>query len=205
MKRVFFSSDQRYLLEMYNHGYIFETGFMKSYQLKKVVFNDGRPAPWFNYSFIDFLTPKLNESLYIYEYGLGNSTKYFNKISPNCYGVEHEVAWYNEVVDKSKLKPNYNLANGEEYINAISKTGEKFDIIVVDGIHRDDCIKVGIEFLSEKGVVILDDTERNEYADSILFLKTNGFKEIRISGIKALGRHYSCTSVFYRIDNCLEI
>jgi hypothetical protein len=190
---------------MFNHGYIFESGFMKSYQLNEVVFNDGRPAPWFNYPFTDFLSNRLNETLSIFEYGLGNSTKYFNTFSTNCFGVDHDAKWYNKVVNTIDKKSNYSIAENEDYINAIEKAQIKFDIIVVDGILRDHCIKSSIQFLSTAGVIILDDSERVELNNSISYLNELGFKELRISGLKPLGRHYSCTSVFYRDGNCLEI
>ena len=116
VKRMFFSSDQRYLLEMYNHGYVFESGFIRSYKTKEVVFNDGGPAPWFNYSFLDFLMPRLSDSHVIFEYGLGNSTKYFNTISKHCYGVEHDEHWYSKLMSGSISKDNYYLLQGGEYV-----------------------------------------------------------------------------------------
>lgn len=190
---------------MYNHGYIFESGFLKSFRQKEVVFENGKPAPWFNYSFLDFLIPRLNESFLIFEYGLGNSTRYFNSVGQHCYGVEHSESWYTRVLDDSMDKDNYVLSNDFEYVNTIQKTDRKFDIIIVDGILREECMKMGLNYLSEKGVMILDDSEKQEYEDSIQEIKLKGYKELKISGLKALGRHYSSTSVLYKINNCLEI
>ena len=190
---------------MYNHGYIFESGFLQSIQRQEVVFADGRPAPWFNYSFLDFLTPRLNSEMSIFEYGLGNSTLYFNRISTHCFGVEHDKSWYEKVVGDHFSKENYFLCDEEEYVNSIQNKNRKFDIIIVDGKLRNECLLKAISFLSDAGVVILDDSERQEYEVSIHEIKSKGYKELKISGLKALGRHYSSTSVFYQINNCLNI
>ncbi len=190
---------------MHDHGYIYESGFIKSFQLKEVVFNNGKPAPWLNYSFLDFLIPRLNESFSIFEFGLGNSTRYFGSVMAQCYGVEHDDNWYAKLLDETNPTDNFYLASDAEYVNSIQKTNKKFDIIIVDGILREECMKIGLAHLSDKGVLILDDSERDEYNDSILYIKSKGYRELRISGLKALGRHYSSTSVFYKINNCLNI
>ena len=167
VKRVFFKSDQRYLLEMYNHGYIFESGFMKSYQCKEVVFNDGSPAPWFNYSFIDFLAPRLKDSMYIFEYGLGNSSKYFNEITPHCYGVDHDVLWYNKVVEGGLKKSNYYLIEDENYINAIKETKNirKNSYSVLEGFMNLDKEQIEINIkLIKKTVEIVIEMDKNTTA-----------------------------------------
>ena len=81
----------------------------------------------------------------------------------------------------------------------------KFDIIIVDGRDRVNCCLESLSALSNKGVVVLDDSEREHYAEAIQFFKSNGFKELSFSGISPGLFYRKSTSVFYKDSNCLDI
>ena len=83
--------------------------------------------------------------------------------------------------------------------------GEEFDIVIVDGRDRVNCIKNSISSLSDSGVMILDDSERSEYIDGIQFLSLNNFKKLDFWGISPGLFYKKCTTVFYKQNNCLGI
>jgi hypothetical protein len=59
--------------------------------------------------------------------------------------------------------------------------------------------------LSDRGVVVLDDSEREHYAEAIKFFKNNGFRELSFSGVSPGLFYLKSTSVFYKDSNCLGI
>jgi hypothetical protein len=59
--------------------------------------------------------------------------------------------------------------------------------------------------VSENGVIVLDDSEREFYLEGINFLKGKGYKELSFSGISPGLFYRKSTSVFYRSENCLGI
>jgi hypothetical protein len=119
--------------------------------------------------------------------------------------VEHNKEWYDSL--RNKLRNNIKIelrSLSEEYENTV-KTNERFDIIVIDGMRRNECIYASINSLSERGVIILDDSEREEYSPGKEFLKSTEYKRLDFWGI-APGIYFNkCTSIFFRKGNCLGI
>jgi hypothetical protein len=68
-----------------------------------------------------------------------------------------------------------------------------------------NCIKQSIDSLSPAGVMVLDDSERDEYKEGIAFLRTKNFRSIEFWGIAPGIFFRKCTTVFYRDGNCLGI
>ena len=84
-------------------------------------------------------------------------------------------------------------------------TNRKFAIIIVDGRDRVNCILNSTSSISQDGVLILDDSEREEYQNGVIHLKQLGYNELDFWGI-APGIFYNkCTSIFYKDNNCLGI
>ncbi|MCY1542979.1 hypothetical protein D9M68_787620 [compost metagenome] len=94
---------------------------------------------------------------------------------------------------------------GGLYSKKAASLNEKFDVIIVDGRDRVNCCIHAINALTEQGVIVLDDSEREVYEDARLFLTEKGFKEIPFSGISPGLFYEKRTSVFYKSDNCLGI
>ena len=201
--------DRLKALLSYGHkGYLASIGWFNSFDNQQAMDRDGKPLPWVTYSFIDFITPRLNKELTIFEYGSGSSTLFYAKNVKRVVSVEHDQAWINKIIkDKpansemifSKLEPN------GEYANKANSLGEKFDIIIVDGRDRVNCCKNSIQALSPEGVIVLDDSEREKYDEARVFLKNKGFKELSFSGIAPGLFYLKATSVFYKSENCLQI
>jgi hypothetical protein len=198
----------RALLFARHNGYLVDTGWINSFIKKEPVDKNNSPIPWITYPAISFLSERLNHDLLIFEYGSGNSTLYYSKIVKKVIAVEHNKEWYEKI--KSKLSENseiifVNLDYGGVYCQTIKSTGQKFDIIIIDAEDRVNCIKNCLNNLSENGVIILDDSEREEYGGGIVFLNQNKFKRLDFWGITAGFIHQKATTIFYRESNCLDI
>jgi hypothetical protein len=76
---------------------------------------------------------------------------------------------------------------------------------IVDGRDRMNRIKQSISALSAKGVILLDDSQRERYQEGIDFAKSKGFKALNFEGLKATGTEVDRTTIFYRVGNCFDI
>ena len=59
--------------------------------------------------------------------------------------------------------------------------------------------------LTDDGVLILDDSNREEYYEIWKFYIQKGFREITFEGLKPNGFCNEHTTIFYRDNNCLHI
>ncbi|MGV8877529.1 MAG: FkbM family methyltransferase [Sphingobacteriaceae bacterium] len=203
-------SHLRALLSFNKKGYLEDIGWFKAFDTKSPVDREGNPIPWVTYAFIDFIKTRLTKAHTVFEFGSGNSTYFYAKYAGVVVSVEHDKLWYDKI-EKSVAKPDNSelifcdLLRDGDYCRMPIKLEEKFDIIIVDGRDRVNCCKQGIEALSPKGVMVLDDSERDEYKQGVDFLLSKGFKHLLFSGISPGLFYRKSTSIFYKADNCLEI
>ncbi|MGA8264286.1 MAG: hypothetical protein WB779_07590 [Ignavibacteriaceae bacterium] len=196
------------LLSQLYSGYLLDNGWFQSYKNKTSVDKNGNPIPWITYPFIDFISERLNKNIDIFEFGSGNSTFFYATKVKSLITVEHDKQWFDKI---SKIIPeNVEIIFREgdtdgNYCRCIKDTHNKFDIIIDDALDRVNCIYSSLESLSEKGVIILDDSERKEYKDGVDFLIKSNFKKLDFWGIAPGILFRKCTSVFYKKNNCLEI
>lgn len=186
-------------------GLLFDEGWFESFKTLKPIDKDGNPIPWTTYSFIDFIKTRLNKDLKVFEYGSGNSTLFFAARVSNVISCEHNKVWIDEL--KNYIPANCKVlpADENDYEKAIHKAAGKYDIIFVDAVKRNECIRESLQYLEEDGVLILDDSERPEYKPGKDFLKNEGFKQIDFYGIAPGILFKKCTTVFYRHPNRLGI
>ncbi len=189
-------------------SYLNKSGYIKSIKLNKPVKQDGSPIPWMNYNIISFLEQRLTGDLCLFEYGSGNSTLFFASHVKSVTSVECDRLWY-EYISKT-IPDNVTLIlcnpyNSEDYSQIIKRQNRKFDIIVVDAEDRVNCLISAQQYLSEKGIIILDDSQNEEYNSTADQLRKQGFKRLDFEGLKP-GR-ISCyrTTILYKNNNCLGI
>ncbi|MBM3402851.1 MAG: FkbM family methyltransferase [Bacteroidetes bacterium] len=189
-------------------GYLSEIGWFKSFETKTPLGRNSEPIPWVTYSFIDFIADRIQKDHTIFEFGSGNSTFYYAERAQKVVSVEHDQAWYEKIL---ATKPSNSemifceLQNDGDYSKIPESLGLKFDIIVVDGRDRVNCCYRSPAALSERGVIVLDDSERESYVSALSFLKNQGFRELSFSGISPGLFYRKSTSVFYKNNNCLGI
>jgi hypothetical protein len=188
-------------------SYLVKTGLLHTYKMGFPCKPDGSPLPWMNYSVISFLESRLNKELALFEYGSGYSTLFFSRLVGRVISVEHDKRWAEKM--KEKLPSNAHIieeSNDEAYYWAINEGGEKFDVVVIDGKEdRVRCVINACKSLSERGVMILDDSQRKRYKEGIDYLLNEGFKRLDFEGLKPTGFRKDRTTIFYRANNCLGI
>ena len=198
----------RRLASFYWDGYLLETGWFESFRKLRPVNAKNEPIPWVTYAFIDFIEPRLNDQMIMMEFGSGYSTLFYSKKLKHVHAVEHDEPWFKEMsgqMPKNVSLSHVKLDTNGDYASFAKTTGIKFEIIVVDGRDRVNCIKQSIDSLSSNGVLVLDDSERDEYKEGIAFLKSKNYRSIEFWGIAPGIFFRKCTTVFYRDGNCLGI
>ncbi|GAA4848525.1 class I SAM-dependent methyltransferase [Algivirga pacifica] len=196
-------------LFLYKNSYLNTTGWVESFQEQKPISSNAVAIPWVTYSFIAFIEQRLHKELTIFEYGSGNSTIYYANACKQVTAVENDKNWFSMI--ESQMPANVtllfeSLTEKDRYVKqAIAEQQQAFDIIIVDGRKRVACVKTAIEHLSERGVVVLDDSERTQYQEAFSFMKAQGFKQLDFWGLAPGMVYNKCTSVFYREENCLGI
>ena len=110
----------------------------------------------------------------ILEWGTGESTKIMHQVCPNAdiYTVEHNLEYVKEYQYLAKVSPKLHLyycSINSGYTAFPISIGGKFDLVFIDGLDttRVECLIVALDVLSDGAVVILHDSEREEYREAI--------------------------------------
>lgn len=190
------------------HSYLHTTGWMRSLAERRPVDASGGDLPWMNFSIATLLDERLRPDFDVFEFGCGASTTFFARRVRRVWSVEHDTAWLERV--RARTLPNVVLTGcaadvDGDYCRVLHAAGVPFDIVVVDGVDRPNCMLQASRALSSRGVIVLDDADRPDYNVAISALARLGFKSLAVTGLKATGNLVERTAVFYREGNCLGI
>lgn len=184
-----------------------ERGWDRSVACHLPVDKKGMPLPWYTYPAISFLERCNLGGLNVFEYGTGNSTLWWLSRGAKVACCDHEnVFWelaQRRVGDKALFVGCYQ--DVDQYVAACLQSGEHYDLVVVDGVWRNECLPTALRCLSERGVLVLDNAEREEYSTGRAMLLERGFRELSFVGMGPINHYEWVTSVFYRDGNCLGI
>ncbi|MBD2577872.1 SAM-dependent methyltransferase [Oscillatoria sp. FACHB-1406] len=156
------------------------------------------PIPWYTYPAIEYLKQLDFSNKIIFEYGSGNSTRFWAERCKTLVSVEHDKVWYDKI--KPTLPDNveyYLFEETQDYIKSIAKYPDNFfDVVTIDGIHRSHCAAEAIVKLRDDGFAILDNSDWNEKA-SQLFREADMI-EVDMSGFGAINSYTWMTSFYFR-------
>jgi hypothetical protein len=189
-------------------SYLRSSGWIESVKMGYPCRNDGRIIPWMNYAAVRFLEGRLNEDLNLFEFGSGYSTVFYSSRVACVVAVEHDQLWFDKV--KQNISENVEIIHKKndcdgDYCRAVHLKKQRYDVVIVDGVDRVNCIKQSIEALSNRGVIVLDDSQRKAYMEGVDHIKEKGFKSLEFEGLKPNGGGMYLTTLFYRTENCLGI
>lgn len=196
------------LISLRAWGYLIDMGWFNSFKIKKPVDKDNNPVPWFTYPSIDFISERLTGSMKVFEFGSGNSTLFFANKVQGIISLEHNKEWF-EIISGT-LPSNSKIyfvhpKTLEAYMRPLLSSDHKYDVIIIDGLFRNECLTKSLDYLNESGVLILDDSERVEYSDGINKVLLENFRQLDFWGISPGYLYKKATSIFYKSDNCLNI
>lgn len=154
---------------------------------------EGKPIPWYTYPAIEFLNQIDLKNKSIFEFGSGNSTRFWKSRCSRLVSVEHDKKWFDKVKNDLPSQVDYNLIE-IDYHQSINNFDEKFDVIIIDGKNRFECALESIKKLNEDGFIILDNSDW--YQKTSKLLRDNDLIEIDFSGFGPINE-YTWTTSFY--------
>jgi hypothetical protein len=175
----------------------------KSLRLERSVDANGQAIPWFTYPAIEYLASFDFSGRVLFEYGVGQSTVFWSKRCMRVDAVEHDSVWFE--IAKQRISTNVTLTLAPEkasYISSIEKGAIKYDVIVIDGLWRQECADRALAHISEEGMIVLDNSDW--YPSITSKLRGLGLFEIDFSGFGALNRFVTTTSIFIKSSSSLQ-
>ena len=164
---------------------------------------NGNFLPWMTYPAIEFLQKTINKNHKIFEFGCGSSTLFFAKNAGKTCGIETNPKWLefiNSKLDEQSLSAQIELMedgiDNENYEVFPKNFDEKFDFIIIDSIKRFFVAQNSINFIKDDGIIILDDSQRENYKKIFDFFENNGFKKTDFIGIEPGKLKLKNTTIF---------
>src|SRR5262249_22678117 len=158
-------------------SYLYQTGWMQSLLESKPTDRAANPIPWMNYSVIKLLDDRLKPDFTLFEFGSGYSTHFYARKVGTVVSLEYDEQWFQIV--KAEMPKNVRLVFAEKdvdgkYCRVIHSIGTAFDVVVVDGRDRVNCVKQAASALSQRGVILLDDSQQDKYREALEFTRARG-------------------------------
>lgn len=189
-------------------GPLKQDGWLRSFAQGEPVDAEGHPLPWLTYAAIEFLGRRIRPGMSVFEYGCGNSTLWWAARVREVVSCEHDRDWYEKIralaPDNATLR-HVPLHYGGDYCRVVAEYPGRFDIVVIDGRDRVNCAKHALAALKPDGIIVWDNSDRDEYSLGYEHLEREGFHKIEFVGLLPMINDKCETGVFYRDANCLGL
>ncbi len=193
-------------LRFHPRSSLLQAGWFRSFRENRAVDRRGEAVPWWTYASVHFIEPRLTPELRVFEYGCGSSTLWLSRRVKEVISVEHERVWAERI--SAQLAPDRGqvILRGlnDGYVEEIAHHGS-FDIVIIDGRQRVKCLVQCLVSLAPTGVIIWDNSEREDFTEGLQRASQDGFHEISFTGLLPAKIQYSRTSILYREANCFGI
>lgn len=174
-------------------------GHFRSLRDNACVASDGSPLPWYTYPAIEYLEQLDLSDKTVFEYGSGNSTRYWAGRCRKLVSVEDNPEWHARVQPQLPAGVDYLLVQGADaYAGAIRRYPHRFDIIVIDGNHRLECARPALDRLSPGGLIVLDNSDWHERTAAVLL--ASDLLHVSLSGFGPMLPYTWATSFFFSRD-----
>ncbi len=192
-------------IEAGTSGYLPQVGWVESRASRQARDAQGRPVPWFTYPAIEFLRERVRPQWRVLEFGAGGGTSWWCAHAGEILAVEHHAGWARSVAAACRAEViTADEASADAYANAARGRGP-FDVVVVDGLYRPQCLALAPSLATGEGVIVLDDAQRGEYAPTISALLAQGWRSLPMHGPQPVSKHPGCTLFLYRDGNVLGL
>jgi hypothetical protein len=192
-------------VEAATSGYLVQIGWMETRASGAARDVSGQPIPWFTYSAIRFLGDRVQPLWRVLEFGAGMGTLWWSGRVKEVVAVEHDAGWAGQVLSQCTARvQQVDDRSADAYVKATMGTGP-YDVVIVDGLYRNDCLVLAPALLTTAGVIVLDDAQRAEYRPGIDALRALGFRMLEFHGPQPVSKHPGCTAIFYRPHNVLDL
>jgi hypothetical protein len=173
--------------------------------------------PWWPYDMVDYVEQILPPNARVFEYGGGGSSLWLSDRDARLTVVEHDLEWSRrlrnylpdqvELIDAppsrtGKLSSWRGTDFFDNYVNAIDGYPDStFDLVIVDGRARVDCVVRAQRKVAVGGYLLLDDSDRPRYQVVRQLMSTWPVKSI--SGLK-IGSGVPSTTTIWKKPQSFE-
>lgn len=192
-------------VEVATTGYFDAVGWYATRATRRAGDAYGNPTPWFTYPAIALFAERVKPEWRVLEFGCGMGTLWWALHVAEVVAVEHEATWARMISERSNATILLTDSDSAESYLAPVKALGRFDVVIVDGIHRNECLLAAADLVSAGGIVVLDDAQRSEYWPAVDAFRARGFRVLPLHGPQPVSKHAGCTAIFYRADNVLGI
>ena len=178
-----------YLFDKLRHNF----GFLESVRTQIPVNGSGETMPMYTYPCYEYLNSMNWEGADVFEYGTGFSTIWWKNHGANIYGVEHNKNWYEKI--NGKELGYITLENSvHNYPHSINIFDKQFDVIVIDGLVRYQCVPPALKNLKSGGIIIFDNSDWHSNTKELL--DTKDLIPIHFHGFKPTHVDSQTTSIY---------
>lgn len=177
-------------------------GFSRSAREARPVDAAGAPLPWYTYPAIEYLRQFDFSACSVFEYGAGNSTRFWASRALSVSAVESDPQWHKELSAQLPGVRLYHCAERDDYVGCIAREEASFDVIVIDGRWRRRCALQAPERLRQGGIIVLDNSDRHQ--DAAQTLRAARMLQVDFSGFGPINAYTWTTSIFVRADTRLQ-
>lgn len=170
-------------------------GQRKSISAWKCIDKEGNAIPWYTYPTIEYLSGLDFSGSKILEFGSGASSIWWARMAKSVLAIEHDKEWFATSASNSGANLKIILAENEtDYLAAA--VGERFDVVIIDGIHRHSCAENVSEILAADGLVVLDNSDWHPETARYLREK-HDFLQVDFHGFGPINNYTWTTSLFF--------
>ena len=136
------------------------TGFLR------ILFDYRPETPWISYDAIEVLRKHLHKKSRVLEFGSGMSTIWYAKKAGEVYSVDDYRPWFlkiqKKIIERNINNISYHFSETkDDYINFRASDELGFDLIMVDGSHRSECLAQSLKLIRAGGIVYLDNSDKD--------------------------------------------
>jgi len=192
MKGVKLSMEELHLAYLFDK-LRYNFGFLESVRTQIPVNGSGETMPMYTYPCYEYLNSMNWEGADVFEYGTGFSTVWWKNHGANLYGVEHNKNWYEKI--NGQQLGYITLENSvHNYPHSINIFDKQFDVIVIDGLVRYECVAPALKNLKSGGIIIFDNSDWHSNTKELL--DTKDLIPIHFHGFKPTHVDSQTTSIY---------
>jgi hypothetical protein len=171
-------------------------GHIRSVREARPVTAEGEPIPWYTYPALEYLNQFDFTGWDAFEFGGGNSTKYWSKRCRSLVTVESDPSWHAVIAKDARPSQKVILETDPvRYAGAIAEGDRQYKLIVIDGEHRRACAERALGRLAPGGMIIFDNADW--WPETCAFLRGQGFMQVDFTGPGPINRYTWTTSILF--------
>lgn len=121
---------------------------------------DGTIFPWYTKPALDEIFSHDWSMKTVWEWGVGCGTIMWAKKSNFVYGVDHNPDWVQAVKNATDHQATIWYEEGFNYIHKPAVVGVEFDIMIIDGILREECVDIALMYTKKGGIIVYDNWQQ---------------------------------------------